>query len=275
MENERIKYHACPLCRSAEIHPLITVNCTGDPCWREPLEPSISWMQCRQCQHVFTDGYFTNEALDIMFGKAPLVYDDWPLLPRPTAGDDIEWRRNVSAKMVDRVINAIGLPNDRLWLDVGFGRGSLLLTAKEFGFEVFGIDLRKMDVEQIERFGISAYHGTLRDAISNVPFKSKPTVISMADVVEHEPFPLDVLRSARELIADPGLLLISMPNASSPVWHQWNANNQNPYWYVLEHYHNFTRENLYNVLRKTGFEPIHYAVSERFRCCMEVLARAV
>jgi hypothetical protein len=80
------------------------------------------------------------------------------------------------------------LPRDRLWLDIGFGNGSLLMTAKEFGFDVFGIDLRKKNVEDIEQFGIPAYHGTLQSAISNVTFKSKPTVISMADVVEHEPF---------------------------------------------------------------------------------------
>ena len=54
-----------------------------------------------------------------------------------------------------------------------------------------------------------------------------------------------------------------------------NTRNDNPYWAEIEHYHNFTRESLYSVLRQTGFRPIRYAVSERYRCCMEVLARAV
>ena len=177
--------------------------------------------------------------------------------------------------MVERVVQAIGLPHDRLWLDIGFGNGSLLMTAKEFGFDVFGIDLRKKNVEDIEQFGIPAYHGTLQSAISNVTFKSKPTVISMADVVEHEPFPLDCPRCARELINCPGMLLISMPNGSAPLWRHWNVTNQNPYWYEIEHYHNFTREKLYTALQQTGFKPFHYAISERYRCSMEVLAEAV
>jgi 2-polyprenyl-3-methyl-5-hydroxy-6-metoxy-1,4-benzoquinol methylase len=130
--------------------------------------------------------------------------------------------------MVERVVEAIGLPRDRLWLDIGFGNGSLLMTDKEFGFNVFGIDLRKKNVEDIEQFGIPAYHGTLQSAISNVTFKSKPTVISMADVVEHEPFPRDCPRCARELISYPGMLLISMPNGSAPLWRHWNATKSKP-----------------------------------------------
>lgn len=263
MENERIKYTACPLCKSADIRAVASVNCTGHAMWREPLEPYINWVQCGSCEHVFTDGYFTEAALDVLFGNTQDMQ---------VVGNDIEYHRNISAKMVQRVVEAVGLPDDRLWLDIGFGNGSLLMTAKEFGFDVFGIDLRKKNVEDLQGLGIPAHHGTLASAIAEVDFKSKPTVISMADVVEHEPYPLDTLRAARELINSPGIVLISMPNASSPLWHHWNAMDQNPYWHEIEHYHNFSRERLYDVLRDSGFKPRHYAISERYRCCMEILA---
>jgi 2-polyprenyl-3-methyl-5-hydroxy-6-metoxy-1,4-benzoquinol methylase len=266
MENERITYDACPLCQSTDIRPLTTVNCTGHEMWREPLEPTITWMKCLDCRHVFTEGYFTDAALNVLFGNTQ---------HQQIVGSDIEFHRNISAKMVDRVAKAVGLPSNNLWLDIGFGNGSLLMTAKEFGFDVFGVDLRKQNVEDIEKFGIRAHHGTLQSAIHEVAFKRAPTVISMADVVEHEPFPLDVLRCARTFIDNPGVLLISMPNASAPLWHHWNATNQNPYWHEIEHYHNFTRESLYALLHETGFKPIHYAISERYRCCMELLAEAV
>ena len=93
--------------------------------------------------------------------------------------------------MVERVVAKIGLPNNRLWLDVGFGNGALLMTAKEFGFECAGIEFIKRNVEDIQQFGISAFHGQLSDAVSNNAFDTKPTVISMADVVEHEAFLLE------------------------------------------------------------------------------------
>jgi SAM-dependent methyltransferase len=231
--------------------------------WREPLEPFISWLKCGQCEHIFTEGYFTDAALDVLFGDTQR---------RQVVGTDMELQRNTSAKMVERVVNTLGLPDGRLWLDVGFGNGSLLMTANEFGFDVFGVDLRENNVADIGNYGIPAYHGTLGRAVQNVAFKSKPSVISMADVVEHEPFPRDVLRCARSLINEPGLLLISMPNASALLWGYLNAINQNVYWREIEHYHNFTREKIYAELQKAGFRPVNYAVSERYRCCMEILA---
>ena len=266
MEDERVTYTACPLCRSAAIQSYGKVDWSADRRWQERLNPTLAWMTCLDCRHVFTEGYFTDEALSVLFENT---------VNQQIVGLDIEPHRAISANMISRVLDVIGLPDDRLWLDVGFGNGSLLMTAKEFGFEVFGVDLRKRNVEDIAQFGIAGHYGTLESARNQVAFAQRPTVISMADVVEHEPFPLDCLRTARELIQDSGVLLISMPNASAPLWHYWNANNLNPYWCEIEHYHNFTRESLYGLLEQTGFKPRHYAISERYRCCMEVLAQAV
>jgi 2-polyprenyl-3-methyl-5-hydroxy-6-metoxy-1,4-benzoquinol methylase len=259
-------YSACPLCDSVDIRAALTINCSGHALWRPPLEPFISWVTCGQCEHIFTEGYYTEEALNILFENTH---------HRQVVGTDAEFNRLISAKLVDRVISTLGQPNDRLWIDVGFGNGALLMTANEFGFEVLGVDLRKKNVEEIRNLGIPAYHGTLESAVQDVELSSKPTVISMADVVEHEPFPRDVLRCARRLINDRGILLISMPNASAPLWGLLNATNQNAYWREIEHYHNFTRETLYAELQKAGFRPFHYHVSDRYRCGMEVLAEAV
>jgi 2-polyprenyl-3-methyl-5-hydroxy-6-metoxy-1,4-benzoquinol methylase len=266
VENERIKYAACPLCSSADIHPLSTVDCSGHAMWRAPLERSMSWMTCGSCKHVFTDGYFTDEALHVIMSNTQ---------DSQSVGEQMEYHRHISARMVERVVEASGLPNDRLWLDVGLGNGSLLMTAKEFGFEVLGVDLRVKNIEDMRKFGFAAYHGTLLDLAADAEFTSKPSVISMADVIEHEPFPVDVLRCARELIDSPGILLISMPNANAPLWDYLSTTGQNPYWYEIEHYHNFTRERLYALLRETRFEPRRYTVSERYRACMEILAEAV
>jgi hypothetical protein len=146
------------------------------------------------------------------------------------------------------------------------------MTAREFGFDVFGVDLRRQNVEDIRNFGIPAYHGTLKSMIEDVAFESNPTVISMADIVEHEPFPREVLTCARKLISKDGMLLISMPNAGALLWNYLTIINLNPYWHEIEHYHNFTREKLYSELQKAGFKPFHYIVSERYRCGMEILA---
>lgn len=269
MENESTKYTACPLCRSSDFRPLLRMNCTGNPMWQEPLEPEMVWVKCWDCEHVFTEGYFTEEALEIIFRNAP---DD------VAVGTNVEYWRNMSAKMVERVIDKIGLPKEgrTLWLDVGFGNGSLLMTAQEFGFDVYGIDMNEKGVTEIRKRSIPAYFGPIANFVNeNVDLAFRPMVISMADVVEHEPFPQESLHSARKLIDPAGILLISMPNAGAPLWDHLNETNSNPYWYNIGHYHNFTRANLYSLLRATGFEPVHYNAAERYRCCMEVLAKPV
>jgi hypothetical protein len=95
----------------------------------------------------------------------------------------------------------------------------------------------------------------------------------MADVLEHVNYPTPFLEHARNLMTEKGTLLISMPNSGAPLWQSWNARGANPYWGELEHYHNFSRDRLYSLLEQTGFRPLKYGISERYRCCMEVIAQ--
>ena len=97
----------------------------------------------------------------------------------------------------------------------------------------------------------------------------------MADVLEHMPFPRAALDQAWELLADGGLLFVSMPNADCFLWSLLDKNGQNPYWAELEHYHNFGRRRLYRLLEERGFAPRRYGVSQRYRACMEVIAQKV
>src|SRR5262249_12297637 len=98
------------------------------------------------------------------------------------------------------------------------------------------------------------------------------SVISMADVLEHMPFPKVGLAAAHRLLQQSGVLFLAMPNMDSMVWKLLHTNGINPYWGEIEHYHNFTRTRLYALLRSHGFRPAEYGVSERYRVCMEVIA---
>ena len=63
-----------------------------------------------------------------------------------------------------------------------------------------------------------------------------------------------------------------MPNRDCVSWRRMDATSTNPYWGEIEHFHNFTRAGLFDVLVRCGFAPVHYAVSERYQACMEVVA---
>lgn len=259
MENERIKYTTCPLCESTKIIHTKTADCSKHTLYNPALQPTMRWYQCADCAHVFTEGYLSEEACDLIFSKTH---------ENQKPGYDFERQRAVSAKIVDRVS---AYSKYGVWLDVGFGNGSLLFTAEEWGYTPVGLDLRESSVKFINQLGFKAYC----ERIESFSSDDKITVISMADVLEHMPYPRFGLKAAWRLLDENGILFLSMPNYNCPAWRFLDINNANPYWGELEHYHNFSRKGLYGLLDDEGFSPINYNISDRYRVCMEVIAKKI
>lgn len=253
---ERILYRSCPLCESTDIPVQLKADCSRHPLYKEPLSPVMEWRRCGTCDHVFTNGYFTSEALAIVFGGTH---------ENQRVGHDFERQRHISGRMVQQVSRHV--PNGD-WLDVGFGNGSLVFTADEFGYSAVGIDLRIENVEGLKRAGFEAHCVD----ITELDMPGRFSVISMADVLEHIPFPKDALSAAHRLLQPGGALFLSMPNMGAFGWRALDSGRANPYWGELEHYHNFTRDRLYRLLVEQGFVPREYGISERYRMCMEVVA---
>ncbi len=153
-------------------------------------------------------------------------------------------------------------------LDVGCGNGSLLFTADEYGFETVGLDLRGDTVNTMKQLKFECY----KEDVCSFSYERKASVVSMADVLEHTPFPKKCLIAAKSLLKKDGVLFLSMPNADAFIWKIFSLQNINPYWGEMEHYHNFGRKRLYSLLDETGFKVLRYGVSERYRMCMEVIA---
>lgn len=252
----RVPYLACPLCGGTDIPVVLGADCTKHALYQPSLPPVIDWRECHDCGHVFTEGTFDDAALDVVFSKTH---------PGQMVGYDMERQRPISARMVERVAHH---KQGGCWLDVGFGNGSLLFTAEEWGYVPVGLDLRKANVEALTTLGYEAHCLS----IEALPHDGRYNVISMADVLEHLPFPKVGLTAAHRLLRADGVLFLSMPNMDNMVWRLLHANGVNPYWGELEHYHNFSRRRLYALLEEQGFTPLAYHVSERYRVCMEVIA---
>lgn len=253
----RTPYVGCPLCQSEDTVGLVSVDCSGRPQFRRPLPDRMNWCGCNDCGHVFVDGYFTAEALAILFDES-----NESLRP----GDHAEQKRLVWARTVARVAE---FKSQGRWCDVGFGDGAAMFTAAEWGYEVEGVDIRKHVVEAMRSLGFTAHHGTTADVTG--PFD----IVSMFDVLEHTPFPSDELRNARDLLNPGGLIVISCPNMGCFTWDVLDAQQVNPYWGEIEHYHNFTRQRLVDLLDLCGFEFVSFNVSDRWRLGMEIIARKV
>lgn len=255
-EGVRVLFEACPLCLSPDIRLLREEDTSRHPLHNPVLGETMRWCMCPDCGHVFVEGYYTEAALRVLFGRTA---------PNQVAGRGLERSRMVSARMIERILPYQDCGE---WLDVGFGNASLLLTAKEFGFKPFGIDLRAANVELARKIGVESEAVDITLLAGSDRF----AVVSMADVLEHIPFPGAALRAAHRLLRQGGALFVSMPNSESAVWDLTTEQKTNPYWFEIEHYHNFSRTRLRDFLVENGFEPASYGVSERYRMCMEMVA---
>lgn len=224
----------------------------------------MKWVRCNGCEHVFTDSFYTEAGLNELFRQANASQ---------LAGGDIEKQRLIWTPIVHRVMDA--LPDDvtpfnthLTWLDVGCGNGGLVFTAEEFGFITTGIDLREEAVRRVREMGYQAEHGD----IFGIRADNSLSVISMADVLEHTPYPIATLERAHKMLDARGVLFLSCPNRESSSWREMDRKNMNPYWYEIEHCHNFSRKSLMSMLTKCKFLPVNYSVSQRYISCMEIIA---
>lgn len=257
MTFERIAYKACPLCGSDAFQALRSGDCRGHALYRQDFAPTIDWMRCEPCGHVFTSGYFAGEALAALISKTQECQQP---------GYQLEQQRIVAAELIEWASVHVPYISAR-WLDVGFGAGALLTTAAEYGFAVTGTELRAENVQALASFGFDVRCAELSEMADTFD------IISMCDVLEHVPSPVQQLRYAHGLLSASGVLVLSMPNSDSFVWRVLDAAGTNPYWGELEHYHNFGRARLESLLRDNGFRPLAYSASRRYRACMQMVAR--
>jgi 2-polyprenyl-3-methyl-5-hydroxy-6-metoxy-1,4-benzoquinol methylase len=129
------------------------------------------------------------------------------------------------------------------------GDGALLMTAQEWGSTPVGLDLRRASVGGLKKIGLEAH---VLD-IAHMPPTSGIAVISMADVLEHMPFPAKGLEAAHRLLEPDGALFVSMPHNDCATRRVLDQSNSNPYGMELAHDHNFSRERLCRLLTDNGF----------------------
>jgi len=98
-------------------------------------------------------------------------------------------------------------------------------------------------------------------------------VVSMANVLEHMPFPKPVLHHAASLLKSDGPMFLSMPNGDTVVWKYLDSFKANPYWYEIEHCHDVAGSRLAALPGELGFEMLDYNINPRYRTGMEIVTR--
>ncbi len=134
------------------------------------------------------------------------------------------------------------------FLDIGCGPGLLVEEAASRGWDASGIELSAWAVGEAQARGLNVRQVTLDDL--DAP-PSSIDAASLADVIEHVPDPLSLMRRLYELMAPGGVVFCATPNVESAVartLRRW-------WWSVLPgHLFLFSARTLARLMRDAGFE---------------------
>jgi hypothetical protein len=208
--HRRIAHRACPLCESHDSPAVRDADCSKHPIYQQALASVMNWHECRDCGHVFTEGYSAANAALIVFAKTQ---------PNQTVGYDMEPQRRCRRS---------SSPASRAACRRGAGSLPVLATARCSSRRRNGDSLPPDSISArrtsaLLKLGYEAHCLPIEE----LDHKARYSVISMADMLEHMPFPKTGLAAAHRLLRPDGVLFLSMPNMDNMVW-RLQANGVNP-----------------------------------------------
>ncbi len=148
-------------------------------------------------------------------------------------------------------------PRGRL-LDIGCNVGTFMTVARDRGWDVSGIDVNKKAVEHCRSQGFKVYQGIFSQPLLDTIEKKEFDLVSIHDVIEHFPNPLDSIRLIAPLLKKGGILAVNTPNIES-----WMARifQIKPH----EHIFYFNQATLKRLITQAGFEVLDVVPAGRKR----------
>ena len=203
---------------------------------------SINIFQCGDCKNVYLGKY--NNIFDEGLYS---YYNDFSGKTKDQVYDPLT---SNSYLQVFKLLKSYGCGNKIL--DVGCGYGSFVDIAIEQGYSIMGIDLSKSAVNIAKQFNLPVHN---IDFFSSKIKKSSFDVLSMFEVIEHLPEPVQFLKRAEQVVKPGGLIYITTPNFNSLDRRLLGKN-----WRVFhrEHLTYFTPATIINAVNSnTEFEVLH------------------
>lgn len=145
------------------------------------------------------------------------------------------------------------LKNKRV-LDVGCFTGGFLTLMEKKGADVNGLELQD---EAVEIANKELGGRVFKADVTTYTFPQKKyDIISLLGLIEHVPYPMDLLNRSYQLLKKGGILIIQTPNSSSFL-----ARKMQKFWppySPVEHIHLFSRESLESALAESGFTDFEF-----------------
>lgn len=201
--------------------------------------------QCGACSFIFLWPQPTEKEIEDIY-KEP-YYESWGVFTGEEKPETAWLKKGTSDRYLKRVM--LHRRNGKL-LDIGSAFGYLMEVAREHGYDVHGVELSHFSSTIAKKkFGSKVFEGNLKDSkFPNANFD----VITMFDLIEHIPQPLEFMKEVRRVIKPGGFIAITTPDTSSLSckllgyggWFHWK----------FEHLGYFNRKSMEELARHTGFK---------------------
>lgn len=226
----------CPLCQTETSEALkISISDT------EKKEGRA--FQCKNCGLIFLEDY--NEDRTKIYGSE---YSVWAQSNEGFGQSIGEAKRQTFRRQLGYLTVQMD-PQGKKLLDIGTGKGYLLETAKEIGFDCWGVEISEYAAKVAEKkFPGKIFNGVLEKAgFANSSFD----VVAMTDVFEHIADPLSFFAELRRIVKHDGIVLIATPNADSL---SRKILGKNWFQYKYEHVLYWNKKSIEFLFDRFGFE---------------------
>jgi len=223
----------CPICLAKEL--FLLYNEKEKFTNEDAIEFELDIKQCKNCGFVFLASAYTNEYEKII----NTVYKNFTKSNNfPFPNKSIE-----NIKTIDMISNHIQNTLNTNILEIGSNRGDLLFLIKEKfnNVNILGLEPTKYN---------EVYIPTINSFFNKELFSNKFKFIIMQHVLEHIPYPKNIVDSIYELLEDNGITYIEVPSLKYSL-----ENNVEDY--MLEHVSYFTKNSLLSLFDKFKVLEIH------------------
>lgn len=218
---------SCPICGSSDTAPAFSVK-------------GREYLKCAGCGIVFRGRIDAGDA------KALYQSDSYQ---KVQSEHHLDLRESVYFENLDAIEKK--MKSGRI-LDVGCGEGQFLNLAAKRGWKTFGVEISPMAVRRAkEAFNLDIVAVELREA--RFP-DSHFDVVTLFNVLDHLPFPVEALKEIHRVLKPGGLLVVRVPNGVFHVNLIRAMTFLEPQ--LVFHLYCFTPGTVRSLLKTAGFEDI-------------------
>jgi 2-polyprenyl-3-methyl-5-hydroxy-6-metoxy-1,4-benzoquinol methylase len=210
----------------------------------------IGIVQCNECGLIYTSPR-PKEAEQNYFGDADVFYDEARLIFKGNKKHHRDKNYEYELEHIKQI-----KPSGKL-LDIGTNMGFFLRKAKQFGFDVEGVE----PAPALAKIATTEFGLKIRNSyFSKNDFPAKSfDIVTLVDVFEHVTTPVDVLKNVYEVLKDDGIVCIKVPNGNYnklklKLARLSGREKQHELFNAYEHVAHYTIKSMKKMAAKTGFK---------------------